>query len=123
MQVKVMLVDDSVLVRKLVGKALTDAGFVTIEAIDGADALRKLAANPDVRLVVCDVNMPTMTGLEFLAVLQEEKSEKTPLVVVLTTEGQPEVVRRARSLGAEAWIVKPVRPEAVASIVSRILAA
>ncbi len=123
MEVKVMLVDDSVLVRKMLGRALNEAGFATIEASDGADALRKLAANADVRLVVCDVNMPTMTGLEFLAVLQEEKSEKTPLVVVFTTEGQPEVLQRARSLGAAAWIVKPARPEAVVSIVTRLLAA
>jgi CheY-like chemotaxis protein len=66
MPVTVLVVDDSLMVRRQVSAALTAAGFRIIEASDGADALVMLDANPDAALVVCDVNMPRMNGLELL---------------------------------------------------------
>jgi two-component system chemotaxis response regulator CheY len=103
---KVLIVDDSIMVRRQVGMALTGAGFHIVEACDGADALEKLAANADVGLVVCDVNMPRMNGLEFL-----EKVRAGLPVMMLTTDGQPELIRRAKELGAKGWLVKPFKPD------------
>ncbi len=54
------------MVRQQVGKALTGSGFIVVEAVDGIDALEKLAGSPDTCLVVCDINMPRMNGIEFL---------------------------------------------------------
>jgi two-component system chemotaxis response regulator CheY len=109
MTTKILVVDDSMMVRQQVGRALTGAGFAVIEATDGADALQKLAATPEMRLVVCDVNMPRMGGIEFLEQANATGS-KVP-VVMLTTEGQPELIQRAKALGAKGWIVKPFKPE------------
>jgi two-component system chemotaxis response regulator CheY len=109
MTTKILVVDDSMMVRQQVGRTLTGAGFAVIEATDGADALQKLAATPEMRLIVCDVNMPRMGGIEFLEQANATGS-KVP-VVMLTTEGQPELIQRAKALGAKGWIVKPFKPE------------
>lgn len=97
------------MVRKQVGAALKGQGYDVVEAVDGADALEKIAGNPNVRLIVCDVNMPRMNGLEFLEQLSA-KNSAVP-VVMLTTEGQPELIQRAKSLGAKGWLVKPFKPD------------
>src|SRR5450432_3891736 len=105
----VLIIDDSALVRRQVCAALQKIGYLTSEAIDGLDALERLQANPNTRLIVCDVNMPRMNGIEFLERLSSLKSEVP--VIMLTTEGQPELIQRARSLGAKGWLVKPFKPE------------
>jgi two-component system, chemotaxis family, chemotaxis protein CheY len=121
MQQQVMIVDDSAIVRQQVGKALTQAGFQVIQATDGADALEKLERTPGVGLVVCDVNMPRMNGIEFL-----QNLSKGPIrvpVVMLTTEGQPSLIETAKSFGARAWIVKPFKAELLVAAVQKLLAA
>src|SRR5579859_312615 len=105
MSAKVLVIDDSLMVRQQVGRTLSGAGFSVVDATDGVDALQKLANNPETRLIVCDVNMPRMNGIEFLERLNAEGSGVP--VVMLTTEGQPELIARAKALGAKGWIVKP----------------
>ncbi len=102
----VMVVDDSAPVRQQVSTALRQAGFMVVEAVDGQDGVEKLAATPGVAMVICDVNMPRMTGIEFL----EKLGGKLP-VIMLTTEGQPEMKKKAKALGAKGWIIKPFVPE------------
>ena len=109
MSASVLVVDDSMMVRKQVGAALKGQGYNVVEAVDGMDALEKLDGNPETRLIVCDVNMPRMNGIEFLEQLGIRKS--TVPVVMLTTEGQPELIQRAKSLGAKGWLVKPFKPD------------
>ena len=121
MSAKVLVVDDSSLVRRQVGKALTGAGFSISEATDGLDALEKLAASPDTRLIVCDVNMPRMNGLEFIERLNAGGSRIA--VVMLTSEGQPELVERAKALGAKGWLVKPFKPELLVAAAKKLTAA
>lgn len=103
---KVMVVDDSLMIRQQVARALREAGYEIVEASDGQDALEKLAANPAVALVVCDVNMPRLSGIEFL-----ERAKNAPPVVMLTTEGQVDLIQRAKSLGAKGWITKPFKAD------------
>jgi two-component system, chemotaxis family, chemotaxis protein CheY len=105
----ILVIDDSMMVRKQVGNALKTQGYAILEAVDGVDALSKLETNPATRLVVCDVNMPRMNGLEFLEQLSARKCSVP--VVMLTTEGQPELIQRAKALGAVGWLVKPFKPE------------
>lgn len=109
MTARVMVVDDSLLVRRQVTAALKGPGYLVTEAVDGVDALEKLAEFSDTRLIVCDVNMPRMNGIELLERLSKQGSIVP--VVMLTTEGQPELIQRAKSLGAKGWIVKPFKPE------------
>lgn len=121
MSTKILVVDDSLMVRQQVGRALTAAGFTIVDAGDGTDALEKLATTPEVALVVCDVNMPRMSGIEFLENVRRDG--KTLPVVMLTTEGQPELIQKAKSLGAKGWIVKPFKPELLVAAVKKLTAA
>jgi two-component system, chemotaxis family, chemotaxis protein CheY len=116
---KVLVVDDSTMVRAQVGHALGRAGFEIREAIDGLEALATIREG-GVDLVVCDINMPRMTGLELLAELGPEMVAKLP-VVMLTTEGQPTLVQRAKALGAKGWIIKPFKPELLVSVARKLI--
>jgi two-component system chemotaxis response regulator CheY len=111
MSVKILIVDDSSFVRQHVRRVLEEAQFDVIEAADGDQALEVLAANGDVALVICDVNMPRRSGLEVLEVLSQETGAPKVPVVMLTTEGQHELILRAKALGAKGWVVKPFKPE------------
>jgi len=118
MTARVMVIDDSMLVRRQVSNALQGTGYLITEAVDGIDALEKLAHLPDTKLIVCDVNMPRMNGIELLERLSAQGS-LVP-VVMLTTEGQPELIQRARSLGAKGWIVKPFKPEFLVATAAKL---
>jgi len=118
MAVCVMVIDDSLMVRKQVASALKSLGYAVVEAVDGLDAHEKLAATPGIALIVCDVNMPRMNGIEFLERMRAQGSAVP--VVMLTTEGQPELIQRAKSLGARGWLVKPFKPEFLAATARKL---
>jgi len=120
MSTKVLVVDDSQMVRLQVGRALTAAGFVVIEAVDGADAIEKLQENPNTSLIVCDVNMPRMNGIDFLE-RKNELGNGVP-VVMLTTEGQSELIKKAKALGAKGWVMKPFKPESLVAAAKKLTA-
>jgi two-component system chemotaxis response regulator CheY len=105
-----MLIDDSATVRLQARRALSAAGFGIIEATDGLDALEKLDAADAVSLIVCDVNMPRMSGIEFVENLSRRQGARPP-VIMLTTEGHPDLVQSAKACGAKGWMVKPFKPE------------
>ena len=120
---KVMVVDDSRTVRQQVGIVLTEAGYEVIEAADGLEGAEKIAAEKDLAMVLCDVNMPRMTGLEMLgAVKRDGKNAELP-VLMLTTEGQPALIARAKQAGAKGWIVKPFKPEMLLAAVRKLAGA
>jgi len=118
MTARVMVIDDSMLVRRQVSAALKAPGYLVTEAVDGVDALEKLSGLTDMKLIVCDVNMPRMNGIELLERLSAQGSVVP--VVMLTTEGQPELIQRARSLGAKGWIVKPFKPEFLVATAAKL---
>ena len=120
MSARVMVVDDSVMVRQQVSRALTGAGFAVVEAHDGVDALAKLAAGPGVALVVLDVNMPNMGGIELLQSMRANGDYAALPVVMLTTEGQPRLMQQAKELGAKGWIIKPFKPELLVAAVHKL---
>jgi two-component system chemotaxis response regulator CheY len=121
MAAKILVVDDSMMVRRQVSQALVQAGFSVIEASDGADALAKIGDG--VALVVCDVNMPNMSGLDFLTALRESPTLAATNVVMLTTEGQNDLIQKAKALGAKGWMVKPFKPELLVGAVKKIAGA
>lgn len=118
--VTVLIVDDSATVRTQAKHALVAAGFAVVEAADGIQALAILEAE-QVSLTVCDVNMPNMDGLSFLEELKR-KGISAP-VLMLTTEAQPSLVRRAKAAGAKAWIIKPFNADVLVSAVKALTAA
>ena len=120
MSTKILIVDDSAMVRRQVSNALAGAGFTVVEAIDGEDARQKLASTPDTGLIVCDVTMPRMNGIEFLEAIRQERRFDAVPVIMLTTEGRPDMIQRAKSFGAKGWLVKPFKPELLVSAVQRL---
>ena len=118
---RVLVIDDSTAVRQSVIGILGGAGYETVEACDGLDGLEKLRASLELDLVLCDVNMPRMNGLEMVS--EAQRSGVTVPILMLTTEGQPSMIREARKAGAKGWIIKPVKPELLLIAVRKILGA
>jgi two-component system chemotaxis response regulator CheY len=103
----VLVVDDSSTVRQQVALALRHAGFDIVEAADGQEGLATIESNRDIAMVVCDVNMPVLNGLEMVERIKSRPEHKALPILMLTTEGQPALIKRARQAGAVGWIVKP----------------
>ena len=116
----ILIVDDSVSVRQVVGMTLRNAGYSVVEACDGKDALNKLDGQK-FNLVISDVNMPNMDGLSFLREMKQKPNYKFTPVIMLTTEGADEKNREGQAAGAKAWIVKPFRPEQMLQAVTMLI--
>jgi two-component system chemotaxis response regulator CheY len=119
MAVTVLVVDDSATMRQQVGAALTTAGFAVAEASDGVEGKARLLAG-GVGCVICDVNMPHKNGIEMVEELMAESLEKLPPIIMLTTEGSPQSIRRAKAAGASGWMVKPFRAELLVAAVRKL---
>jgi two-component system chemotaxis response regulator CheY len=117
---RVMVVDDSTTLRQVVSITLARAGYETIEAKDGADALRKLDGRK-INLIICDVYMPNMDGISFIKEMKKLPDYKFTPVIMLTTESQEEKKMEGKAAGAKAWIVKPFKPEQILSAVEKVL--
>jgi two-component system chemotaxis response regulator CheY len=116
-----LIVDDSPAMRKQLGYALQRVqGMTCVEATDGADAWRKLTAGA-FDVVLTDINMPLMDGLKLVALLRAGGAHQRTPVVVITTEGADADRRRAMSLGANAYLVKPVQAQQVVETVRGLL--
>ncbi len=108
MAFKVLIVDDSDMVRHFHANILKSAGFDTEQAIDGMDALEKSVKN-SFSLILCDLNMPRMDGITFIKELRKTGKE-TP-VIIITTQEEAENRRKGYMSGANLYITKPVKPE------------
>ena len=116
----IMIIDDSVSLRQVVGIALTSAGYEVLEACDGKDALARLTGRK-IHLILCDVNMPNMDGISFLKALREVPSYKFTPVIMLTTEAGEDKKREGQAAGARAWVVKPFKPEQLLLAVAKLI--
>ncbi len=114
----VLIVDDSASMRQLVSFALKDAGYNVIDAINGRDALSKLNVSK-IDMVVTDLNMPEMDGIEFIKQLRTMPGYRFTPIVMLTTESQESKKQEGRQAGASGWIVKPFTPEQLVDTVKK----
>ena len=110
---KILIVDDSSTVRDEVAGFLKGSGLDVGTAVDGKDGLAKLKADPGIKLVVCDVNMPNMDGLTMVEKVRSELGNQTVNVIMLTTESSPSMKERGKAAGIKGWIVKPFKGDAV----------
>jgi two-component system chemotaxis response regulator CheY len=123
MNVRALIVDDSSVMRKIVERSLRQAGLdltSVLEAGNGADALHLLSQNI-VDLILCDINMPVMDGIEFIKQLPAVPNAKGVPIVMITTEGSEAHVVQALSLGARGYIRKPFTPDQVKEHVIPVL--
>jgi two-component system chemotaxis response regulator CheY len=112
-------VDDSETVRNQVGRALKEAGFGVVGASDGVEGLRE-AQQGDFALILLDVSMPRMGGMELLDRLRQEPKTRDVPVLVLTTEMQELMIQRAKRAGAAGWIIKPVKMQLLVEAIAKV---
>ena len=105
---KLLVVDDSATMRKIVGLTLSAAGHTFTEAENGLKAIEVLSAEFD--CIILDVNMPEMNGIEFLKAHAASDAKKVP-IIVLTTQEEDSLKNEALSLGAKDFIIKPFQKE------------
>ena len=116
----VLIVDDSSTVRQQVSMTLKAAGYNMVEACNGREGIEVMRSGIAIAMVICDVNMPVANGLEFLETIKGEAAAPPVPVVMLTTDGSPELIARAKRAGARGWIVKPFQTDLLLSAVRRI---
>ena len=116
----IMVVDDSASLRQVVSIALKGAGYETIEACDGKDALSKLTGQK-IHLIISDVNMPNMDGITFVTEAKKKAEYKFTPVIMLTTEAGEAKMNEGKLAGVKAWVVKPFQPAQMLTAVSKLI--
>jgi len=116
-----LVVDDSAAMRRRVSAALALLSIDAVEAGDGAEAWRRLQGGAAFDLILTDINMPLMDGLKLVGLVRSGGAHRRTPILVITTESAQEDRRRAQSLGANGYLVKPVDGEAIAEAVRQVL--
>jgi two-component system chemotaxis response regulator CheY len=118
----ILTVDDSASMRQVVTFTLSAAGYTVIEAVDGKDALSKLARmTTPVNLVITDLNMPNLDGIGLIRSVRTLPAFKGVPILMLTTESQEARKLEGKAAGATGWIVKPFAPEKLVGVVKKVL--
>jgi two-component system chemotaxis response regulator CheY len=116
----IMSVDDSASLRQMVAFVLRGGGYEVIEATDGEDGLAKLRGQ-EVHLIVTDINMPKMDGLELTRQVRAMPQYKFVPIILLTTESHAEKKQEGKAAGATAWIVKPFNADQLLAVVKKVM--
>ena len=117
---RVLVVDDSASVRQVEQVVLSSAGYQVIDAVDGGDALAKLAGQP-VHLILTDLNMPNLDGLGLIRGVRQDPAHRLTPIIMITTESDDAKKREGKAAGATGWIVKPFTPEQLLAVVKKVL--
>jgi two-component system chemotaxis response regulator CheY len=118
---KVMVVDDSALIHQMYKMALMRYKCAIIPAKNGQAALDLLAQHPDIDLILLDINMPIMGGLEFLQKVKESGGYSRIPIVIQSTEGKEEDTKRGMALGAAAYVTKPIQTAALHELIEKLV--
>jgi two-component system chemotaxis response regulator CheY len=121
MQKLIMTVDDSTSVRQMVSFTLSGAGYQVAEAADGRDALSKLGETLTIDMLVTDLNMPNMDGIELVKSIRAQHRHKYIPILLLTTESQEARKQQAKAAGASGWIVKPFNATQLVDVIRKLL--
>lgn len=120
MNKRILAVDDSPSIRKMVGFTLRSAGYEVVEAEDGQDGLEKARLGP-VNLVLTDQNMPRMDGISLTKKLRENPKFKATPILILTTESSDQMKQAGRAAGATGWLVKPFDPAKLIEVIGKVI--
>jgi len=116
---KILTVDDALTMRKMISLTLRGAGYDIVEAADGMDALN-VVRNQQVDLMIVDVNMPRMNGIEFTKQVRTMAQYRRTPILILTTESATGVKNQGRAAGATGWIVKPFKQDQLITVVNKV---
>ena len=118
---KILAVDDSALIHQMYKLFLSrDKNCKLVSAMNGLEALEKRAQEEEIDLVLLDINMPVMNGLEFLQRVQKESAYKDLPVIIISTEGKEEDTVRGLKLGAKGYVKKPFQASELHSLIEKI---
>ncbi len=117
----VLVVDDSGLIRTQLRRALEAANFSVVEAEDGEQAWDVLTGSLPPHAMILDVHMPKLTGPQLLEKMHDELPRAHVPVMMLTTDGQPDLMSQARGHGVKGWFIKPFKAELVVAAITKLL--
>jgi len=117
----VLVVDDSLTMRSFVVAALEAEGFEVAIAKNGFEALVLLAQDRPFRIIITDVNMPTINGLEIVRKVRENPNRKETPIIIISTDGRDTDREKGMKLGANTYLVKPFKPEALIKAVQECI--
>ena len=117
----IMIVDDSVTMLMSLKNSLEIAGFTVLSAADGALALAQLKSGPKPDLIITDINMPNMGGIELIGKVRALTGFRFLPILALTTESQQAKRDEAKAMGASGWLVKPVASADLVRIIKQVL--
>ena len=121
MKRKILVVDDSSIIRKSVMQSLIDFDYEILEAQNGEKGLELAKDNPDLSLIISDINMPEMNGIEMIEAIGVDQQTSSIPVMVLSSEGGSELIAKAKTLGVKGWLVKPFNSAQLQEIVKKLL--
>lgn len=117
---RVLTVDDSRTMLAMLKHTLVEAGMEVLQAEDGQQGLEVLSRE-QVDVVITDVNMPVMDGMEFIRNVRAAGEFQSLPILILTTESSDEKKAEGRAAGGTGWIVKPFNPEKLVSVIHRVV--
>jgi len=117
---KVLVIDDSALIHQMYKMVLMRYRCPIVNAINGQDGLDKLAKHPDVNLILLDINMPVMNGIEFIKKVRAAGTYDHIPIVMVSTEGKEEDTLRGLALGAKGYVKKPFQPSDLHALIEKI---
>jgi two-component system chemotaxis response regulator CheY len=118
---KILIVDDSSLLHQMYKLVfMRYKGCKVVSAMNGLEALDKLSQEEGIELVLLDINMPVMNGLQFLQNIQNDGNHKGLPIIIVSTEGKEEDTLRGLSMGARGYIKKPFQPAELHTMIEKI---
>lgn len=120
MSKNILIVDDSESIRELVGLTLESSGYQVQKGVDGQDALKYFDGR-ELDLVITDLNMPIMDGIELIRQIRKNPAYATLPILMLTTESQAAKKDEAKAAGATGWIVKPFVQDKLLQVVKKVI--
>lgn len=118
---KILVVDDSALIHQMYRLVMGRYKCEIVDAMNGQEALDALASHDDVQLVLLDVNMPVMNGIQFMEKASKSEIVKKIPIIIISTEGKEEDTIRGLKLGAKGYLKKPFHPSDLYELIEKIL--
>jgi len=116
----ILIVDDSESIREIVSFTLENEGYKVLIGEDGQDALKHLN-NGTIDLILTDLHMPNMNGIEFIKAVRNNENYKNVPILFLTTESQTAKKMEAKEAGATGWIIKPFVPAKLIEAINKVM--
>lgn len=120
---RALVIDDSNSMRRMLALTLQSAGFTVDQGANGQEALDALTASGPYDVIITDLNMPVMDGLEFIRKARHLPTSRRTPILMLTTENSPEKKAQGKAAGATGWIVKPFQPDQLVNVVHKVVPA